>query len=141
MKLLKRIPGMKTAFFSILGPHKHVPAHRGPFKGVLRLLLAPRIPEPAEKCGIRVGTHTRTWDEGKALVFDDTVRHEVWNHTDGVRVVLFVDVVRPMRFPANCSKLSRPLSRRTKKQRCLKTRCGKTGMPTKLLSPFASRVI
>jgi hypothetical protein len=101
VKLLKRIPGMKTAFFSILGPHKHVPAHRGPFKGVLRLLLALRIPEPAEKCGIRVGTHTRTWDEGKALVFDDTVRHEVWNHTDGVRVVLFVDVVRPMRFPAN----------------------------------------
>jgi ornithine lipid ester-linked acyl 2-hydroxylase len=101
VKLLKRIPGMKTAFFSILGPHAHVPAHRGPFKGVLRLLLAVRIPEPAEKCGIRVGTHTRTWDEGKALVFDDTVRHEVWNHTDGVRVVLFVDVVRPMRFPAN----------------------------------------
>ena len=83
VKLLKRIPGMKTAFFSILAPHKHVPAHRGPFKGVLRLLLALRIPEPAEKCGIRVGTHTRTWDEGKALVFDDTVRHEVWNHTDG----------------------------------------------------------
>jgi ornithine lipid ester-linked acyl 2-hydroxylase len=101
VKLLKRIPGMKTAFFSILGPHTHVPAHRGPFKGVLRLLLALRIPEPAEKCGIQVGTRTRTWEEGKALVFDDTVRHQVWNHTDGVRVVLLVEIVRPMRFPAN----------------------------------------
>jgi len=101
VKLLKRIPGMKTAFFSILGPHKRVPAHRGPFKGVLRLLLAVRIPEPAGKCGIRVGAHTRIWEEGKALVFDDTVRHEVWNHTDGARVMLYVDVMRPMRFPAN----------------------------------------
>jgi ornithine lipid ester-linked acyl 2-hydroxylase len=102
VKLLKRIPGMKTALLSILGPHKHLPTHRGPFKGVLRLLLPLRIPEPAEKCGIRVGTHTQTWDEGKALVFDDTFPHKVWNHTDGVRVVLFVDVVRPMRFPAGC---------------------------------------
>jgi aspartyl/asparaginyl beta-hydroxylase (cupin superfamily) len=101
VKLLKRIPGMKTAFFSILGPYKYVPAHRGPFKGVLRLLLPLRIPEPAKKCGIRVGAHTRIWEEGKALVFDDTVRHEVWNHTDGVRAVLLVEVVRPMRFPAN----------------------------------------
>ena len=101
VKLLKRIPGMKTAFFSILEPHKHVPAHRGPFKGVLRLLLALRIPEPAGRCGMRIGTQGWIWREGKALVFDDTVRHEVWNHTDDVRVLLFVDILRPMRFPAN----------------------------------------
>jgi Aspartyl/Asparaginyl beta-hydroxylase len=46
VKLLKRIPGMKTAFFSILGPHKYVPAHCGPFKGVLRLLLRCAFPNP-----------------------------------------------------------------------------------------------
>lgn len=101
VKLLKRIPGKKTAFFSILGPHKHLSAHRGPFKGVLRLLLALRIPEPAGQCGMRIGTQGWTWQEGKALVFDDTAQHEAWNHTDDARVLLFVDILRPMRFPAN----------------------------------------
>lgn len=38
---------------------------------------------------------------GKILVFDDTFQHEAWNETKGVRVVLFVDMVRPMRFPAD----------------------------------------
>ena len=100
-RLLKKIPGMKTAFFSILAPGKHLPPHRGPYKGVLRLHLALIIPEPADKCGIRVGDETRHWQEGKAMVFDDTFDHEAWNDTDKVRVVLFVDIMRPMRFPAN----------------------------------------
>ncbi len=100
-RLLKSMPGMKTAFFSILAPGKHLPPHRGPYKGVLRLHLGLLIPEPAEKCGIRVGTETRHWQEGKVIVFDDTYDHEAWNDTDKMRVVLFVDIMRPMRFPAN----------------------------------------
>jgi ornithine lipid ester-linked acyl 2-hydroxylase len=100
-KLLKQIPGMKTAMFSIFAPHKRLPEHRGAYKGVLRLHLGLLIPEPAEKCGIRVGSETRHWQEGKAMIFDDCFPHEAWNETDGRRVVLFVDVVRPMRFPAN----------------------------------------
>jgi ornithine lipid ester-linked acyl 2-hydroxylase len=35
------------------------------------------------------------------MVFDDTYNHEVWNDTDETRVVLFVDVLRPLpRFEA-----------------------------------------
>jgi beta-hydroxylase len=30
-------------------------------------------------------------------VFDDIYEHEVWNDSDGVRVVLFLDVKRPLR--------------------------------------------
>jgi len=101
VKLLRRIPGMKTAFFSILAPKKRLPMHRGPYKGVLRLHLALLIPAPAEQCGIRVGSELRHWEEGKVLIFDDSFPHEAWNDTDRVRVVLFVDLVRPMRFPAN----------------------------------------
>ena len=33
------------------------------------------------------------------MVFDDTFNHEVWNDTDETRVVLFVDVLRPLPFP------------------------------------------
>jgi aspartyl/asparaginyl beta-hydroxylase (cupin superfamily) len=100
-KLLQQIPGMKTAFFSILAPGKHLPPHYGPYKGVLRLHLGLLIPEPAEMCAIRVGSQTRHWQEGRVMIFDDRFEHEAWNRTDGVRVVLFVDIMRPMRFPAN----------------------------------------
>ncbi len=39
------------------------------------------------------------------MVFDDTFDHEVWNDTDETRVVLFVDVLRPL--PAPESALNR----------------------------------
>src|ERR1700722_11942150 len=99
MKLLGKIPGMKTAFFSILSPHKHIPAHRGAYNGILRLHLALLVPEPREKCRIRIGNDFRHWTEGQSLIFDDTFNHEVWNDTDGYRVVLFVDFARPLKFP------------------------------------------
>ncbi|MGA7800188.1 MAG: aspartyl/asparaginyl beta-hydroxylase domain-containing protein, partial [Gammaproteobacteria bacterium] len=41
------------------------------------------------------------WREGGSLIFDDTYQHEAWNGTDKVRAVLFVDFVRPLRFPAS----------------------------------------
>jgi aspartyl/asparaginyl beta-hydroxylase (cupin superfamily) len=100
-RLLETIPGMTTAFFSILEPGKHLPDHRGAFKGILRFHLGVLIPEPASACGIRVGPETRHWQEGKSLFFDDTYRHEAWNDTDSSRAVLFVDFKRPLKFPAS----------------------------------------
>jgi ornithine lipid ester-linked acyl 2-hydroxylase len=40
------------------------------------------------------------WEEGKALIFDDTLEHESWNDTAQTRVVLLVDFARPLRMPA-----------------------------------------
>ena len=97
-KLLRSIPGMKTAMFSILAPGKHIPPHRGLYKGVLRYHLGLLIPDP-ERCGIRVGNETRNWQEGKSLIFDDTHEHEAWNHSQAYRVVLFVDFVRRLPVP------------------------------------------
>jgi ornithine lipid ester-linked acyl 2-hydroxylase len=94
--LLARITGMKSAFFSILLPRKHLPPHRGPYAGVLRYHLGLAVPE---NCRIRVGDRAEYWREGRSLIFDDTFEHEVWNDSDEVRVVLFVDVVRPLPFP------------------------------------------
>lgn len=99
--LLEEVPELMSAMFSILEPGKHIEPHRGPFKGLIRLLFALKIPEPREHVKIRVGDDIRTWEEGEFLVFDDTFEHEVWNDTDGIRVVLFMDVPRPMRFPFN----------------------------------------
>lgn len=99
MALLRGVPGIVTAFFSILGPGKHIPAHRGAYNGLLRLHLSLQVPEPRERCRIRIGDEIRLWNEGEALIFDDTYNHEVWNDTDGWRVVLFVDFARPLRQP------------------------------------------
>jgi ornithine lipid ester-linked acyl 2-hydroxylase len=100
-RLVASVPGMKTAMFSILSPHKHIPDHCGPYKGIVRYHLALKVPEPRERCRIRVGHEIVHWEEGRSLIFDDTYEHEVWNDTDGERAVLFLDVVRPLRFPMN----------------------------------------
>ncbi|MDY7024057.1 MAG: aspartyl/asparaginyl beta-hydroxylase domain-containing protein [Cyanobacteriota bacterium] len=98
---LEKVPGVKTAFFSIFLPGKHLPDHRGPYKGVARCLLGLKVPEPKELCRIRVADEIRHWEEGKCMLFDDSFRHEAWNETDETRVVLFIDFVRPLRFPLN----------------------------------------
>jgi aspartyl/asparaginyl beta-hydroxylase (cupin superfamily) len=99
VRLLNRIPGMKTGMLSILSPRKHIRPHRGPYKGVLRYHLGLMIPGQEGSCRIRVGHDVRNWREGKSLIFDDSNEHEVWNETDSHRAVLFVDFVRPTVFP------------------------------------------
>jgi ornithine lipid ester-linked acyl 2-hydroxylase len=98
-RALRSIPGMKTAMFSILAPGKHIPAHKGPYKGVLRYHLGLIVPRPESQCRIRVGSDVRSWREGGSLVFDDSFEHEVWNDANARRVVLFVDFLRPLPWP------------------------------------------
>jgi aspartyl/asparaginyl beta-hydroxylase (cupin superfamily) len=100
-RIIQAIPGLTTAMFSILEPGKRIPPHRGPYNGVLRLHLGLIVPEPRDRLAIRVGPEQRHWQEGHALIFDDAYEHEAWNDTAGVRVVLFVDFEKPLRFPAN----------------------------------------
>lgn len=97
----QNIPGLTTAMFSILEPGKHLPPHRGPYNGVLRLHLGLIVPEPREQLGIRVDKDVYRWREGESVIFDDAYEHEAWNRTPHTRVVLFVDFHKPLRFPAN----------------------------------------
>ena len=98
-RLVEQVPGMKTVFFSILAPGKHIPPHRGAYKGLLRCHLGLLVPEPKAQCRMRVGHEVRHWEEGKCVIFDDTYEHEIRNDTDGRRVVLFMDIVRPFKQP------------------------------------------
>lgn len=95
--LLLRLP----AFFSLLGPGKHLPEHRGPYNGVLRHHLGLIVPEPARACAIRVAGQTAHWREGECLIFDDSYPQEAWNDTDRDRLVLFLDIVRPLPRPVS----------------------------------------
>ena len=99
--LLQQIPGLRTAFFSILEPGKRIPPHRGPYNGVLRLHLGLVVPTDAEQCWIRIDGERRSWRPGEVLIFDDALTHEVHNDTREIRVVLFVDFLRPCRWPVS----------------------------------------
>jgi aspartyl/asparaginyl beta-hydroxylase (cupin superfamily) len=99
-RIVQKIPGLRTAMFSIFEPGKHLPAHRGPYNGVLRLHLGLKVPPYPDKIAIRVDKQICHWQEGRALIFDDAFEHEAWNHSDETRVVLFVDFDKPLRFPA-----------------------------------------
>jgi ornithine lipid ester-linked acyl 2-hydroxylase len=100
-RVCQNIPGLITVMFSILEPGKHLPPHRGPYNGVLRLHLGLIVPEPREQLGIRVENDVYRWKEGEAVIFDDAYEHEAWNRTPHTRVVLFVDFRKPLHFPAN----------------------------------------
>ena len=105
-RILQKIPGLKSAMFSIFEPGKHLAPHRGPYNGVLRFHLGLIVPDEPEKVGIRVDDQICRWREGEALIFDDAFEHEAWNHSDSVRVVLFVDFEKPTRFPASLTNKS-----------------------------------
>ena len=96
-EILSQVPKIQTAWFSILAPGYHIPAHTGVTKGILRAHLGLIIPNQREKCRIRVGDEIKAWEAGKVFVFDDTYEHEVWNDTDEERVILLFDFDRPMR--------------------------------------------
>ncbi len=100
-RALDGIPGLESAFFSILLPGMHIKRHRGPTKSLLVFHLAVKVPRESEKCVIRVDEEVRPWQQGKMLILDDTHEHEVWNDTDETRVVLLMHVRRPLRFPGS----------------------------------------
>ncbi|WP_342641232.1 aspartyl/asparaginyl beta-hydroxylase domain-containing protein [Rhodoligotrophos ferricapiens] len=97
-RLLEQVPNLQTAWFSILAPGYHIPAHRGVSKGILRAHLGLIVPKDAERCRLRVADQICVWREGEIFVFDDTYEHEVWNDTEDERVILLFDFDRPMRF-------------------------------------------
>lgn len=80
------------AIFSILEPHTHIPPHNGMFNTRLICHLPLIVPD---NCRLRVGNHTRTVEEGKVLIFDDSIEHEAWNDSDEVRVILLFEIWRP----------------------------------------------
>ena len=97
MALLKSVPGLVVAFFSIMEPGTQVPSHRGVTKAWYNCHLGLVIPEG--RVGIEIAAQPVGWREGEWLVFDETNRHQVWNERQDPRVVLFLQVRRPMRLP------------------------------------------
>ncbi|MEZ4281166.1 MAG: aspartyl/asparaginyl beta-hydroxylase domain-containing protein [Myxococcota bacterium] len=113
-RLLREVPDVETAFFSILGPKQHIRAHWGYYKGFWRYHLALVVPNDNRdrSCWLRVNDDRRAydkrirsvieqtekyyWHEGEGIVFDDTYLHDAANESDAPRAVLFLDLKRPL---------------------------------------------
>ncbi|MEO9130216.1 MAG: aspartyl/asparaginyl beta-hydroxylase domain-containing protein [Sphingomonas sp.] len=96
--IIAQIPGLNSAFFSIVAPGTHIPEHRGMTKGLITCHLGLIVPRDGD-ARMRVGNRIVRWAEGETLVFDDTYSHEVWNDTSSTRVLLRVQFEGPLRNP------------------------------------------
>jgi len=90
-------------YVSKLSPGTYIKAHRGPTNVRLRCHLGIRIPDG--DCGLKVGGETRRWQEGRCIVFDDSLEHEAWNQTAEPRVVLIIDFWHPDLTPMEIAYL------------------------------------
>lgn len=95
--IVDSLPDVLSASFSFVASKKHIPPHRGPFRGILRFYLGLSMPlaedgRPASVLTV-AGEQHRIGD-GEALLWDDTYTHEVWNGSDQVRAALLLDVKR-----------------------------------------------
>ena len=98
MELLSTVPQpiqlnrTPSAMFSLLKPFTKIPPHTG----ISNVRLVTHIPLIIpDDCGFRVGNQVRSWELGKALIFDDTIEHEAWNNSSKLRVVLIFDIWHP----------------------------------------------
>ncbi|HZP21237.1 MAG TPA: aspartyl/asparaginyl beta-hydroxylase domain-containing protein [Bauldia sp.] len=108
-RLLKECPEVKSATVSFLAPHKHIPRHRGPFRGVMRFHLGLKIPsEPGGRPAtiMMIDDQEYRISDGETLLWDDTFPHEVMNNSDEPRIALLLDVWRP-HMPVDMEILSR----------------------------------
>lgn len=97
-RLLRTHPEVTSAVISFLESGKHIPAHRGPFRGVLRYhlgLVVPLCADGAPGSRLRVDERVYELREGRGILWDDTYEHEAWNDGAGARAVLLLDVFRP----------------------------------------------
>ncbi|RYF31182.1 MAG: hypothetical protein EOO23_03315 [Comamonadaceae bacterium] len=93
MQVNNRAP---VIFFSALKPGTYIPPHNGATNARLTVHLPLIIPPD---CGLRVGEETHIWKPGELVLFDDTIRHEAWNRSTQLRVVLIFDIWHPMLTP------------------------------------------
>jgi len=95
--LASSVPDVLSASLSFLAPGKHIPQHRGPFRGVLRFYLGLSIPDGEDgrpATVLQIDGIEHRIGNGESLLWDDTYPHEVWNRSDHVRAALLLDVRR-----------------------------------------------
>lgn len=95
LSFAERTPNVVNALVALLEPGVTLSAHEGPYAGILRYHLALRVPEHHPP-RLRVHDERYTWRTGESIVIDDTFDHEVYNDSDSIRILLIIDIRRPL---------------------------------------------
>lgn len=114
--LLAETPDVVSCVVSFLAPRKHIPAHRGPFRGILRfhlMLSMPLADDGLPACELNIDGVPYRLADGDTLLWDDTYPHEVWNRSDEVRIALLLDIWRKD-MPTDAALVSRALMAATR---------------------------
>jgi beta-hydroxylase len=96
-ELLSSIPSVKAAMFAMLPPGSKLNNHRDPYAGSLRYHLGLATPN-SDDCYIMVDDEFYSWRDGEAVMFDETFIHRAKNDSDKNRIILFLDIERPVVF-------------------------------------------
>ena len=92
VSLIKDIPDIFLAGFSILRPGCEIFLHHGPLDpAVWKMHLGLDCPEGA---WIDIGSDRYYWRDGEAMVFDDTIEHCALNPTEQTRIIFMVDILK-----------------------------------------------
>lgn len=94
IKLLNDCPEIINCSVSILDEKTYIPIHNGYYKGMLRFMLPLIIPKDKENVFLCNNYNKYVWTEGVSLLWDDTYPHKVYNYTNEMRVVLYMDIIR-----------------------------------------------
>ena len=99
VSILKQLPEVQSCVISVLEPGIQIPIHVGYYKGILRYMLPTHIPNDKKNVYLCVNGIKYHWAEGDGVLWDDTFPHKVNNNTNEIRVLLYMDVVRPLDEP------------------------------------------
>ena len=94
ISLLKKCPEIINCSVSILDEKTFIPIHNGYYKGMMRFMLPLIIPKDKDNVYLCNNYNKFVWVEGESVLWDDTYPHKVYNYTNEVRIVLYMDVVR-----------------------------------------------
>ncbi len=97
VELLRSVPGMKAAMFTMLPPGGKLVKHRDPYAGSIRYHLGLACPN-VDTCFLEVDGQRYSWRDGEDVIFDETYIHHAENNADSDRLILFCDIERPMKF-------------------------------------------
>lgn len=96
--LLKNIPNIRTALFSKMGPKTIIDSHKGwgeLSNYVLRCHIPIYIPDK-KTCGLSVCGNLKYHNSTEIICFDDSKIHNAFNFSSNERVVLIIDILRPI---------------------------------------------
>lgn len=126
-KIVSAFPDVSLLHVSIFYPGATLIEHRGPARIVHRYHYGLKI--PYGDVGLKLAGYDIKWKEREGFIWDDTLPHSAWNHTQEPRIVIFADVFRELStFNALGSNMIYSMIQRTKHVKDIKNKLSQEGI-------------